>query len=139
MWSDDGPGGGKMGRMCLTGNTSYQSVILGLVGFGALFVVTSPARSADFALPAPVVDPPGEMRAFISGGAFWTGGEPIPYGSSSEFDELAFLIDPTVAPNVGWNAGTGFDYRFPASPWHINGQFRYGQSRGCLLYTSRCV
>jgi hypothetical protein len=111
-------------------NSPYQSTILGLVGFGALLVVAAPARSADFALPAPVVDPPGEMRAFISGGAFWTGGEPIPYGSSSEFDDFAFLIDPTVAPNVGWNAGTGFDYRFAASPWHINGQFRYGQSRG---------
>jgi Legionella pneumophila major outer membrane protein precursor len=113
-------------------NATYQSTILGLVGFGALCVVTSSARSADFALPAPVADPSGEMRAFISGGAFWTGGEPIPYGSGSGglFGDFAFLIDPTVAPNVGWNAGTGFDDRFAASPWHINGQFRYGQSRG---------
>src|SRR3984885_15749604 len=119
-------GGGKMRRR----NSPYQSTILGLVGFGALLVVAAPARSADFALPAPVVDPPGEMRAFISGGAFWTGGEPIPYGSTfgGLFGDIIF--DPAVAPNVGWNAGTGFDYRFAASPWHINGQFRYGQSRG---------
>ncbi len=38
--------------------------------------------------------------------------------------------DPAVAPNVGWNTGAGFDYQFAASPWHINGQARYGQSKG---------
>jgi len=116
-----------MGRV----NTTYQGAILGFVGLGALFVAPLSARSADFALPAPVAEPSGDFRAFVSGGAFWTGGEPIPYGSSfGALDGFIFLLDPTVTPNVGWNAGTGFDYRLPASPWHVNGQFRYGQSRG---------
>jgi len=30
---------------------------------------------------------------------------------------------------VGWEAATGFDYRFAGSPWHVSGQFRYGEGR----------
>jgi hypothetical protein len=30
-------------------------------------------------------------------------------------------------PKIGWEAATGFDYKFANSPWHVNGQFRYGQ------------
>jgi hypothetical protein len=119
------------------GSVSYQIVILGLASIGAFFVAGSPARSADLTVPTPVVETSGEFRAFVSGGAFWTDGDPIPYGTSAldEFGEL-LEIDPTVAPNVGWNAGAGFDYRFPASPWHINGQFRYGQAKGSGPATS---
>ena len=31
-------------------------------------------------------------------------------------------------PKIGWEAATGFDYKFAGSPWHVSGQFRYGQS-----------
>jgi Legionella pneumophila major outer membrane protein precursor len=125
-----------MRRMCSTGITSRQCAIFGLAGVAAFFVVASPALSADFTLKAP--ETTGEFRAFVSGGAFWTGGDPIPYGNSGTgFESIAFgggggfvAFDPTVAPNVGWNAGVGFDYRFASSPWHVNGQFRFGQSNG---------
>jgi hypothetical protein len=33
-----------------------------------------------------------------------------------------------LTPKVGWEAATGFDYRFPGSSWRISGQFRYGAS-----------
>ncbi len=32
-----------------------------------------------------------------------------------------------LTPKVGWEVATGFDYRFANSPWHVNGQFRYGE------------
>ena len=123
-----------MGHTRSRGTTisQHQNVILGLVGIGALFIVASPARSADFTPPPPVAASTGTFQAFVSGGAFWTGGDPIPYGGTSDLLELGEFVDfdPAVAPNVGWNTGAGFDYRFAASPWHINGQARYGQSKG---------
>ncbi len=73
----------------------------------------------------------GQFRAWVEGGAFWTGGDP--FYSFYTFANLvrgdnapAFF---TLKPKVGWEAATGFDYRFAGSPWHVSGQFRYGEAR----------
>lgn len=82
------------------------------------------------ALPAE----PGQLRLWSEGGAIWSGGDPIdsfffrtqvtPFGALDQRN----LFFPLV-PKVGWEAATGFDYRFAASPWHASGQFRYGEAR----------
>src|SRR4051794_567906 len=63
---------------------------------------------------------PGQFRDWIEGGAIFSGGDPISdtYGLTGQFD---------LTPKVGWETATGFDYRFVGSPWHISGQFRYGE------------
>jgi hypothetical protein len=81
-----------MGHMRSPGTTisQHQNVVLGLVGIGALFIVASPARSADFTPPPPrVAASTGDCQAFVSGGAFWTGGDPIPYAIPSILEELS--------------------------------------------------
>jgi hypothetical protein len=86
------------------------------------------------AAPPPV---PGVLTFWGEGGAIWSGGDPV----SRDFN----LIDPTRLfglfgagggvpahfnqdPKIGWEAAAGFDYRFANSPWHVSGQFRYGES-----------
>ena len=33
-----------------------------------------------------------------------------------------------LTPTIGWEAAAGFDYKFANnSPWHVSGQFRYGE------------
>jgi hypothetical protein len=81
----------------------------------------------------------GQFRIWAEGGAIWTGGDPI----SQDFALTDFtgsfplaggvLGSPTIpgsfhlTPKIGWEAATGFDYRFADSPWHVSGQFRYGE------------
>jgi hypothetical protein len=95
-----------------------------------LVIFALSAQAADL-LPmkaplAPVL--PGETRLFVEGGAFWTGGDPIHYTGASL--GLIGTVDPSVKPDVGWDVAVGFDHRFAGTPWHINGQFRYGQAEG---------
>lgn len=76
----------------------------------------------------------GQLRFWTEGGAIWSGGDPIdsfffrsqitPLGALDQRD----LFFPLI-PEVGWEAATGFDYRFAGSPWHASGQFRYGEAR----------
>jgi hypothetical protein len=92
---------------------------------------------------AAVPEAPGQFRMWAEGGAIWSGGDPI----SQNFN----LVDFTsifsgflggggggiaggripgsfdLTPKIGWEAATGFDYRFAGSPWHVSGQFRYGE------------
>lgn len=103
------------------------------------------AMAADLPIAYKAVPPetPGQFRIWVEGGAIWSGGDPV----SRDFN----LIDFTgfgglgvfgggiggggatiprhfdLTPKVGWEAATGFDYRIAGSPWHVSGQFRYGE------------
>ena len=87
----------------------------------------------------PVAEARGQLRLWGEGGAIWTGGDPVSsnyrlsdfsslatYGNGNIFGGPAGMLN--LMPKVGWEAATGFDYRFAASPWHVSGQFRYGES-----------
>ncbi len=100
----------------------------------AIAVAATPALAADLPFKArpPAVDN-GEFRAFIEGGAVWTAGDPVRssfpvlsgFGGFSGGTPGSFAL----RPRLGWEAAAGFDYRFAASPWHVSGQFRYGEGR----------
>ena len=52
---------------------------LGISASIAVLAMAAPSYAADLAVKAaPIVDR-GEFRAYISGGAFWTGGDAVPY------------------------------------------------------------
>ena len=95
------------------------------------------AYAADLPVKAIAPPKPGLLTFWGEGGAIWSGGDPV----SRDFN----LIDPTRLfglfgggggvpahfnqdPKIGWEAAAGFDYRFANSPWHVSGQFRYGES-----------
>jgi hypothetical protein len=93
------------------------------------------AYAADLPVKAIAPPRPGVLTFWGEGGAIWTGGDPV----FADFN----LINPTsfigllggggvpahfkLDPKIGWEAATGFDYRFANSPWHVSGQFRYGE------------
>ena len=70
---------------------------------------------------APVASP-RKLDIWAEGGAYWTGGDPVdaPWGILNDF---------SLTPKLGWDGAAGFDYRFGGSPWHISGEFRYGQAK----------
>lgn len=95
------------------------------------------AYAADLPVAYKAAPPrPGRLTFWGEGGAIWSGGDPV--------SRDANLIDPTTLigllngtgtpehfnldPKIGWEAAAGFDYRFANSPWHVSGQFRYGES-----------
>src|ERR1700726_1171859 len=75
---------------------------------------------------------PGRFTAWVEGGAIWTGGDSVfDAFSLTDFTTLRTESVPGIFdlnPKIGWEAATGFDYNFAGSPWHVSGQFRYGQS-----------
>jgi hypothetical protein len=86
---------------------------------------------------APPREAPGQLRFWGEGGATWSGGDPVFQNFQlTDFAASApglggFSVIPgqfDLAPKLGGEAATGFDYRFPGSRWHVNGQFRYGES-----------
>jgi hypothetical protein len=106
----------------------------------------SGAYAADLpvAYKARPAEQPGQFRIWVEGGAIWTGGDPV----SRDFSLTDFTtfgggtLIPTIVtgtsgnsipgifdltPKIGWEAATGFDYKFTGSPWHVSGQFRYGE------------
>ncbi|MGH6671925.1 MAG: Lpg1974 family pore-forming outer membrane protein [Xanthobacteraceae bacterium] len=98
---------------------------LAVSAFQALPVL--PASAADmpppgmsYKAPAPAV-PPDTWTWWVEGGAQGVSGG-LPYVPNMT---PAFA---TPRPGWGWDAAGGFDYRF-AGPWHILGDFRYGQNR----------
>ncbi|MFZ1883140.1 MAG: Lpg1974 family pore-forming outer membrane protein [Rhodoplanes sp.] len=112
---------------------------LGVSASIAVLAMAAPAYAADLAVAAaPIVDR-GEFRAYISGGAFWTGGDPVPYNGglgayiaalSGLFGGTPFAAGtiPEANPALGWDGAVGADYRFAGSPWHVNMQARFGQT-----------
>lgn len=73
---------------------------------------------------------PGQFRIWGEGGAIWSGGDPMV--SNYSLFNLATLGNEggqfNLNPKIGWEAATGFDYRFAGSPYHVSGQFRYGET-----------
>jgi hypothetical protein len=111
---------------------SKRALLSACVSIAAL-AVASPSHAADMQITKSPIFDRGEFRAFVEGGAFWTGGDPIPYnGGFGAF--IAALTGnppagaiPVARPSVGWDGAIGADYRFAGSPWHVNLQGRYGQ------------
>jgi hypothetical protein len=94
------------------------------------------AYAADMPIVAKAAAPiePGRMRVWAEGGANWSGGDPIDNFYTRSTVSFVSGITTGLAsfpllPKVGWEAATGFDYRFAGSPWHVSGQFRYGEGR----------
>jgi hypothetical protein len=89
----------------------------------------------------------GQFRVWGEGGAIWSGGDPVAQnfnlvdftglgalpglGFGAQAGTLPGSFDLT--PKVGWEAAAGFDYRLAGSPWHVSGQFRYGESNASAL------
>jgi hypothetical protein len=88
------------------------------------------AYAAGMRLKAPLIAERGRFQAFVEGGAFWTGGDPVRATFETAASTAARgpegLFD--FIPRRGWDAAIGFDYKFAASLWHVSGQFRYGQA-----------
>ncbi|WP_315831181.1 Lpg1974 family pore-forming outer membrane protein [Bradyrhizobium prioriisuperbiae] len=96
------------------------------------------AADLPLAYKARPVESPGQFRVWGEGGAIWSGGDPVASDYSlTDFSRLGgnglFSISAPgsfdLTPKVGWEAAAGFDYRFAASPWHVSGQFRYGEGK----------
>lgn len=87
------------------------------------------AYAADLAVKAPPRAAPAQFRAWVEGGAIWSGGDPV----SSSYTNLSSIAASSgvfdLTPKVGWEAAIGFDHRFANSPWHVSGQFRYGEAK----------
>jgi Legionella pneumophila major outer membrane protein precursor len=82
----------------------------------------------------------GQLRIWAEGGAVWTGGDPVqqnfnitnfsnPINALSAFGGTGGgnVGQFDLTPKIGWDAATGFDYRFAGSPWHVSMDFRYGE------------
>jgi hypothetical protein len=93
------------------------------------------AADLPLAYKTPAAVEQGQFRVWAEGGANWTGGDPNPRfftpflasdlfsgntPASSSFD---------LKPRLGWEGAAGFDYRFAGQPWHVSGQFRYGEGK----------
>lgn len=101
------------------------------------------AQAADVPMPVkanPIAEAHGRFRVWAEGGATWTQGDP----SRLFFDPIDLSAAGGFSPNtqsfnlkpgLGWEAAVGFDYRFANSPWHIGGQFRYGDGRITAPFT----
>lgn len=96
------------------------------------------AMAADLpvAYKARPLDTPGQFQVWVEGGAIWSGGDPVTQtGTLVNFGGIGLPgfggntpYNFDLMPKLGWEAATGFDYRVANSPWHVSGQFRYGQS-----------
>ncbi len=91
------------------------------------------AYAADLTFKArPIAEERGQFTVWAEGGATWTGGDP----SLLFYTPVSFTLNsPTpqsfdLKPGLGWEGAGGFDYRFANSPWHVSGQFRYGEGIG---------
>jgi len=104
-----------------------KAVLLAGASLIALAVATADLHAADLtpmvtkAPPAAVVQ--DQWTWWGEGGfTFRPGGDPL----------VGLIVPLTgLTPGEGWEAAIGFDYRLAYwSPYHISGQFRYGQNNG---------
>jgi hypothetical protein len=115
-----------------------------------------PVRSPQDAYAADIpgyykAPPPAErglLKLWAEGGAIWSGGDPIysffnrtTLGSGGNSLSGSIPGNFALTPKPGWEAATGFDYRFAASPWHVSGQLRYGEARqsASALFSSSII
>jgi hypothetical protein len=105
-----------------TGARSHQenSAFLAVSAISQQAKIPLQSYAADLPVKALPLAGPALFRAWIEGGAIWSGGDPVSstYGLTGLFD---------LTPKIGWESATGFDYRLAGSPWHVSGQFRYGE------------
>lgn len=85
----------------------------------------NPLQAYAAALPVKALplEAPGQFRAWVEGAAIWSGGDSV--FSNYSINGVTGVFDLT--PKVGWETAIGFGHRFAGSPWHISGQFRYGE------------
>ena len=102
-----------------------RRVLLASVSVVALITVYSEVHAADITPRMATKAPPAVIRDewiwWVEGGAFYSAGD----------------FDPLV-PRPGWGGegAIGFDYKAAAfSPYHISGQFRYGQAKRSALFS----
>src|ERR1700730_14343045 len=91
--------------------------VLLITGVSALSleIALKQTRAADMPLvKAPVPVASGEFKAWVEGGAIWTGGDPItifyPVPGFMGFGATSLPGFLSFSPRVGWEAATGFDY-----------------------------
>ncbi|WP_445486937.1 hypothetical protein [Rhodopseudomonas sp. RCAM05734] len=95
------------------------------------------AADLPLAYKARPVESAGQFRVWGEGGAIWSGGDRLASDYSLlDFSGLGVITGGVsvpgsfdLTPKLGWEAAAGFDYRFAASPWHVSGQFRYGEGK----------
>jgi hypothetical protein len=89
------------------------------------------AADMPMAYKARLVVGPTQLRVWGEGGALFSGGDPIYsfFDRPAEIGLGSYVDNFALTPKVGWEAATGFDYRFADSPWHVSAQFRYGDGR----------
>ena len=95
------------------------------------------------AYKAPVVETRGQFRVWGEGGAIFSGGDPVTRDYTlTDFTSVTAILGGgrpgsfDLTPKVGWEAAAGFDYRFAGSPWHVSGQFRYGEGKNSGFVSS---
>lgn len=96
------------------------------------------AADLPLAYKARPIESPGQFRVWGEGGAIWSGGDRLASDYSlPDYSGLGVITNNggtlpgsfDLTPKMGWEAAAGFDYRFAASPWHVSGQFRYGEGK----------
>src|SRR5437868_894109 len=87
----------------------------------AAIIAATPSRAADINWTKGAIADRGEFRAFVEGGVFWTGGDPVPFagGFTPFINALTGVPTPFVAgsipvarPRLGIDGAIGADYRF---------------------------
>ena len=129
-------------RRCARGNALRVALRTG-VALGAVMAAAVSVQAADLPIFKGQAPVRGEFRAFIEGGRSGPAATAFPISAAvcletevSHRHSYRRCFDRSVHPKVGWTVALGFDYRYPGTPWHINGQFRYGQARKDSFGTS---
>jgi hypothetical protein len=107
--------------------TSTRHALFAGISVAALMLASPAARAADLPTKAPIFAP---RLAIQDRWVWWGEGGAIKAGDPA-FGPFPFLTTPVgIQPGIGWEAAVGFDF-VPAnfSPYHISGQFRYGESQ----------
>jgi hypothetical protein len=113
-----------------------KKILIGALAFGGVFSGSAFAADLPMSYKAPPPANPGVLRFWGEGGAIWSGGDQVLQNFNIlDFTSLNGLVNGSPrqfnqTPKVGWEVATGFDYKFANnSPWHVSGQFRYGEGK----------
>lgn len=117
----------------VTTSVQRAETSIGSSGSAKRDVFAAYAADMPVAYKAAAPESKGVFRWWGEGGAIWSGGDRIRQTYSLfDYSTVVRVIPGAfdLIPDTGWEAATGFDYRFAGSPWHVSGQFRYGEARG---------